>query len=280
MKLPQYKILSNGEPVKVVVDLSFFIQSSTHDLVRWSRLQPLLFPETFFFELFTTSKSRKQQLWAYQKFPHCENLGARLPQVARLLDYERQNKLPAGPVLSSFEAGNYYLNPDLAAGIYQFPDDSKAEIDKWEKKVREQSQKLPHLTKVLLARFPKIVSCPNSHRQKTLSDIIDKVAVDDALIRNIYNDYADAQSRSVAQIDKRWAVFWRIRFLLLICLKHFESYPPNNPIKASPKLLDNEWLDLEYLILGALTGGLASNDGKTIRRFFRLATPKSWLFPH
>jgi hypothetical protein len=45
------------------------------------------------------------------------------------------------------------------------------------------------------------------------------------------------------------------------------------------KHLDNELLDLDYLILGALAGGLASDDVKTIRRFFNLACPKSWLFP-
>jgi len=278
MKIPRYKVLRDGKPVKIVVDLSFFIQSSPAGLVRWSRLQPLLFPETFFFELFTSS-DQERQLAAYRKFPDCENLGARLPQVARLLDHERQHKLPAGPALSSFEDRNFYLNPDLAAGIYQFPEDSKAAIEKWEKKVREQSQKLPQLTKVLLARFPNILSCSNAHRPKTLSDIISKVSVDDDLIRSIYTDYADSEAPDVVHIDERWAVFWRIRFLLLLCLKHFESYPPNRPMNASPKLLDNEWLDLEYLILGALAGGLASTDAKTIRRFFRLASPKRWLFP-
>jgi hypothetical protein len=282
MKIPRYKVLRNGKPIKVVVDLSFLIQSPTHDLVRWSRVQPLLFPEAFFFELFTHdagSKHQKQQISAYRKFPHSQNLGARLPMVGNLLYYERKKQSPAGTALSHFEDGNFYLNPEMATGSYHFPKDCIAAINTWNVRVRNESTLLPRLTAVMLARFPKLTSCPYSDRQNVASEIMNNAATDDELIRSIYSKYAATEFPPAACIDRQWATFWRIRFLLMLCLKHFERYPSGNHKLPPAKEFDNEWLDIEYLVLGALAGGLASNDHKTIRRFFELACPQSWLFP-
>ena len=127
--------------------------------------------------------------------------------------------------------------------------------------------------------FPDLASCSGSLRQTVVSETMGKVAIDDGLIRDIYSDHPPERFPSADHIDQRWAIFWHTRFNLLVCLKHFERFHQNNPTQPSAKELDNELLDLEYLILGALAGGLASNDTKTIRRFFKLACPKCWLFP-
>jgi hypothetical protein len=279
MEIPRYKVLCKGKPVKVVVDLSFVIRSSKDDLVRWSRLQPLLFPAAFFLELFThdsDSKQKEQQRCAYGKLSPFENL-ATVPNVGTLLRYERDNQLPAGASLSRFERIDLYLNPDMAAGLYQFPEDCNAVIDKLNGQVREASTMLPKLTHKMVERwFPNLASsCSGSQRQAVVSEITGKVAIDDELIRDIYRDHAPKGFPSADHIDQRWAIFWHTRFLLLLCLKHLERFHPNDPTQPSAKLLDNESLDLEYLILGAL----ASNDSKTIRRFFKRACPKRSLFP-
>lgn len=283
MRIPRYQLLCRGKPVKVVVDLSFFIQSSKDDLVRWSRLQPLLFPHAFFLELFTHDddpKQREQQRWAYDKFPPRENLGSTVPNIGTLLRHERDNQIPAGPSLSDFERSDLYLNPDMALGFYQFPEECSAVIDRLKAQVREASTLLPQLTHEMVASwFPKLASCSGSQRQTVVSEITGKVAVNDDLIRDIYSDHAPKGFPSADHIDQRWAIFWHTRFNLLICLKHFERFHENDPTQPSAKRLDNEVLDLEYLTLGALAGGLASNDAKTIRRFLSIACPKSWLFP-
>lgn len=203
-----------------------------------------------------------------------------MPNVGTLLRYERDNQLPAGPSLSEFARMDFCLNPDMAAGLYHLPEDCSAAIDRWKSQVREASTMLPQLTHEMVARwFPRLAPCSGSQRQTVVSEMMIKVAIDDGLIRDIYSDHAPKGFPSADRIDQRWAIFWHTRFNLLVCLKHFERFHENDPTQPSAKDLDNEVLDLEYLILGALSGGLASDDVKTIRRYFNLACSKSWLFP-
>jgi hypothetical protein len=84
-------------------------------------------------------------------------------------------------------------------------------------------------------------------------------------IRGFYRNHRIPPWPEADEIDEQWTFFRWIQVQLLAGLDFFASYGVK--IQPSREKLMHELLDLEYLIMALIVGGLASREKRMIERF-------------
>jgi hypothetical protein len=100
-------------------------------------------------------------------------------------------------------------------------------------------------------------------------------------IREFYRNHRIDIYPPAEIIDVEWTLFRWHQVMLLGGLDFYESYGVATPFKREK--IFNELIDLEYLLLAILVGGLASNDKRMVKRFKFMCLAgcgKTMSFPH
>jgi len=186
-----------------------------------------------------------------------------LPGIGEMFRAEAQKHRPASQVLVGKRVT---LNPKLREGGRFF------ELDGQTKEIAsgrtmELEERLDDM--VAIWRDFKTLPAFNDAGQSEMPNIVRELSLqirdDRADIRGFYKNHRIPPWPEPELIDEQWAFFRWIQVQLLAGLDFFASYG----VKTQPgrEKLMHELLDLEYLIVALVVGGLASCEKRMIERF-------------
>jgi hypothetical protein len=226
--------------LEVVLDKSYLQSASKaaiHDLCRSFRV---IMPGALFFELLTTSELDERRR-AFAKIPTGVNPVEIVEHVGKLMRFEIRNGKPSPSLYERRNRWLFEFNEKLATGTFQPTQQHLLGISSWQKQIEEQVDVLRKTVATTHLSFPEI---SNASPRKD-------------------------------KLDGRWAFFRWMQVDLLASLDHVVRYGVGSDL-SNARDLDNEVADLQYRIMGALAGGIATEDKKS-KEVFRLLRPDGLL---
>jgi hypothetical protein len=253
-----------GMQALVVLDKSF-LQSVGLAQLQYYVNNGWLFavPEIFFYE-----HLRKWDEWRLanlRKLKAIESRVVLLPGVGEMFRAESRDLKPAKQVIR-MDTKRLVLNErfNSRGAFFQLDGETKRISDQ---RTREFEERLDTIVEVWrdFSRLPPLKDIKDSEIPERVREMSIDVRDDIDDIRGFYRNHRIDVYPPPEVIDVDWAFFRWHQVMLLGGLDFYESYGVATPFKREK--IFNELIDLEYLILAILVGGLASNDKRMVKRF-------------
>lgn len=266
--------------MQVVLDKSYLQGSSKHEIHRICSHYQLIMPEVLFLEILTTKE--ESMVKCFKKFPQIENPVALVPNVGTLVRYETEKNEPCSPIEKQFLKIRYVFNKRLAENKFVFTDQQKDALNEWEKSTTGNTGGFIEKAIVTDGWFPELSNYMPGSSLSPLSDAMRRVVTELDFVREIYSQLRDeifetykALWPEPCKIDINWILFRYLQVHLLAAIEYIRKYGKESPNLIS-KRLKNEYIDIDYCIIGTLADGLATRD-KTMTKFFNLLCPNKAL---
>lgn len=202
-----------------------------------------------------------------------------LPNVGELLRFEMESRGPCGPLEQHIIPGSYIFNEQLRAGTYVPPSSVLATMSKWRAQVQADVKTFLERCQSVHQFFPELVGIEFRNFPAAVANAKARVSNGPDTVRAIFATFdredLPAKAPQPDEIEPDWAWYRWVQCQLFAALRLFERYQCKIPVDPSPKILEraeHSMHDLEYVLLGALAGSIASNDDEVIEDF-RLANP-------
>lgn len=257
---------------EIIFDKSF-LDGASHQLVYdICAAHKVMYSESLIFELITTDK--KSQVRCFSKLPNTQYSFALLPNIGTLLRFEVENCTPCIPLFERRIQGSYIFNPELKAGTY-FPQGEVANILKiWCNQVNENTKSFLQRCQVVYQFFPELIGIKYQSLALAISIARMNIATDSDLVRRIYSSILKEiplpNALEPKSLNEQWAWFRWIQCKVLAALRIFQRYQYEVLDNPSAKIFlkaEHSMHDIDYIILGALAGTLATNDKEIIEDF-------------
>jgi len=266
--------------MNVVLDKSYLQGSSKNDIHHMCSQYQLIMPEVLIFEILTTESDNMVK--CFQKFPQVENPVAIVPNVGSLIRHETENYRPCSPIETQFITERYVFNEDLAKNQFVFTKQQKETLEKWEESTAENTSGFIEKAIVTDGWFPRISEYKPGGSLNSISKAMELVAADHDFVRQVYGQLQDeiyATYSSLwpdpAKIGEEWILFRHLQVHLLAAIEYIRKYGKESQTMIT-KRLENEYLDIDYCIVGTIADGLATRD-KTMAKFYNLLCPDKAL---
>ena len=232
----------------------------------------VLMTDVLFHELVTTGDNSRKR--CFNKFPNKTNPVELIPNIGTLLRYELANTKQCTPLIDRRVEIVFKFNDDLGKGTFAFTDDQSDFIKKREQDTESNTTSFFELAMLVSGFFQNLKQIP----YKKLADAIDEAKQEIISkydkVRNIYSDITknDRPKNRVSPdlINDDWACFRYVQVRVLYSLNLLLKYQGKLPAKTSKKFwrkIEHELHDSEYVMLGALSGALASNEKQMISNY-------------
>lgn len=234
----------------------------------------LIMPEVLFLEMLTTKS--ENMVKCFRKFPEIENPVSLVPNVGSLIRFETENNIPCSPIETQFIKIHFVFNSRLVESGFNFTEEQKASLLRWQEEVKEGTKGFIEKAIVSDGWFPALSDWKPGKPSKPIADAMNLVATDDHFIKNIYSELRDeiyatykAPWPEPKKINQNWILFRYLQVHLLAALEYIRRYGRDS---QPPERLENEFLDIDYCIIGTICSGLATRDA-TMAKFYRLLCP-------
>lgn len=266
--------------MNVVLDKSYLQGSSKNEIHQMCSQHQLIMPEVLFLEILTTKT--ENMVKCFKKFPEIENPVALVPNVGSLIRYETEKNRQCSPIETQFLKIRYVFNERLAKNQFDFTEEQKETLKEWETSTNEGAEGFIEKAIVTDGWFPEFSDYMLGQSPNPITDAMDMVATDLGFVRKIYGQLRDEIYETYKglwpepqRIDKNWILFRYLQVHLLAALEYIRKYG-KEPQSMISKRLKNEYLDIDYCIIGTLSDGLATRD-TTMARFYNLLCPEKAL---
>ena len=266
--------------MNVVLDKSYLQGSSKSEIYQMCLQHQLIMPEVLFLEILTTKT--ENMVKCFKKFPEIENPVALVPNVGSLIRYETEKNRPCSPIETQFLKIHYVFNERLAKNQFNFTEEQKESLKEWETSANEGTVGFIEKAIVTDGWFPSLSSYIPGQSLNQITDAIHMVATDFDFVRKIYSQLRDEIYEAYKslwpepqEIDKKWILFRHLQVHLLAALEYIRKYGKESQPTIS-KRLENDYLDIDYCIIGTLSDGLATRD-TTMAKFYNLLCPEKTL---
>ena len=237
-------------------------------------------PEVLFFEILTTTN--ENMVKCFKKFPEIENPVAFVPNVGSLIRYETEKDSPCSPIDTQFLQIRYVFNERLAKNQFIFTEEQKASLKEWKASTNEGTGGFIEKATVTDGWFPELSDYKPGESPNIITDAMDMVATDLDFLRKIYSQLRDEIYETYKalwpephRIGKDWILLRHLQVHLLAAIEYIRKYGKESQSMIT-KRLENEFLDIDYCIIGTLSDGLATRD-KTMAKFYNLICPEKAL---
>jgi hypothetical protein len=195
--------------------------------------------------------------------------------LSRLLRFELENHLPAWPI-EDFCKEDFYFNADLTKPEFPFLSEDIETLAKWETRTQEQVEMWKAQACAVVRWFPELETYRPGQSAAQVTTAMEKVGAEHDFVRATYETFRRDEFPPAKLLDSHWTLFRHTQIHLLAALRYVRKYGPNTSVIS--KELHNDLLDIDYLVLATLVGGLASHD-RASRDLFRIACPTGQLIP-
>lgn len=245
--------MASTEVRYLVLDKDFFqgcprdVESIAHAGTRF-----IVIEETYM-EVGTTDNLREQLL----RRLHGLSEHIDLLHIGALFKYEIDNQRPCWPVTEHFQRG--VLNPN-----FTFPF-----TDQQTKVLEEKRDYVEYHSANQFLQIVKEIQAKTGKFER--GDICRADAV-----REVYASLRSSRWPPAELLDERWAIYRKVQVDWLAALDYLQNYDGTEFLRSA-KTRAHDQIDFWVCVVGALVGGLATRDEKTVARYFRTICPTGRL---
>ena len=262
--------------MNVVIDKSWLTNTKTNELIEFSKNHLLILIGPLGYELFTTQKIEQvKTLW--KKLSFVKESVRLVETVGYFFNYEIENHNYVHDISNHFLDVNFNPHQDLINGNSTFSDD---EINAmlYHKNYYEINRvdSYKEISARVYNYFPELDNIKTGYDRSKIQHIYDKAAYDKDFILFVYNDIKPENFPPTKLLNEKWTIYRWLQVTLLYGIDYVRKYGKDNLNIYSSKFANTN-IDMDYVILGAIIGCLASNDDD-IKYFYRLICPDKKLF--
>lgn len=228
----------------------------------------VLMTQALFYELLTTEPAERAT--CFRRIPAIDNPVVLVHNVGPILQWEATNQRPLLNIDDVAVAVNFNFNPGLVNEDFDLGKQQAERIENWKKEMSASvSSFADHCSKVTV-RFPELKGyCPG---MKTLDieKIKTRVCTDPSFVRQLYSPGEGGNWPTGKEIDERWAIYRWLQIRVVAALDYFLKYGERDVASLTTKV-ENEYLDLEYCLVGSLVGAIATKDSGMMERFLAVS---------
>jgi len=264
--------LGDTKPL-VVLDKSFVQSASRREVVALCDSNRVIMIEDLLFEMIDGDLETRTQ--CFRKFPDRVNPVAVLPNVGTLMRHEREFRQPCTPVWNHKLPWRFNFNKRLATGNFELNNQQRQAVGKWESNLVEDVNRFVERGVFADELLPALRGFRPGQNPEKIQELLTRIASDMESVRRFYKELSTVDFPPASIVGRTWAVFRFIQVQLIGVVEFFKKYGaavhPTNRDK-----LENEFTDLNYLVVASLAGGLATRD-KALASRFSLLCPKGLL---
>ncbi|MCI5197119.1 MAG: hypothetical protein D3919_13020 [Candidatus Electrothrix sp. AW5] len=258
--------------MNIVIDKSFLDGASPNRVRRLCEENTVLFSESLFFELITTTEESKKRCFA--KLPEGINPLKLIPNVGKLLRYEIENQRRCIPLLKHVFDKDFQFNERLRQGTYVLQGHMLESLTEWKDQVKSDTEDFLVRCSIVHQFFPELNGIEYKHFATAIENARVRVAEDQDFVKEIYasflNENAPKNAPAPELVGPDWAFFRWTQCQLLSALRMFGKYQGKIDFPVSKGVFtraEHTMHDINYTILAALSGSLATGDQEIIDDF-------------
>jgi hypothetical protein len=255
----------------IIVDKSWIISINKKSLIKICNDHSLVLPASLAYESFT-SDNKEQALSIWKKLNFVRDKIYFIERINQLIKYEIKHNEPFGSIDRFFQNIYYDANIDrikkglkikqkIILKLYQII---------WEGRGIKSFQKI---LEGIHNYFPQLENQSNS---EIFEDTIKQLCESNGLLLKIYDDVKPSKFPSSKLIDDNWAIYRWLQMHLIYAIEYKRKYGYADN-KINFKKLYHDHIDIEYLMLGVLNKGLATDD-KKLKCLFNVCCKDGVLF--
>lgn len=268
----------------VVLDKNY-LQSAPGAEIRALCARGASMPDVLFYELISNPENRDK---CFRKLPEGENPLVLLPGVSDLMRFEVRNNRPCGLPSRKPAATRYQFNKKLADRTFQLDAEQQTLVAEKQAELRADVGGLVQRVEAVASMFPQLLGGRDADRKAFKESVEETIGTDREQLMQFYASLEvpalDGKAFPGAErLTTNWAIYrWlQVNLLMAVDLLYRYRLTLQDKDVMTEKVateLENDILDSQYVIVGALEGALASGD-KNVRRLWRLIRAKGELNP-
>lgn len=247
----------------IVVDKSYLFGASKADLKALFSSYEVVMTEALFFELLTTSEVQRRR--CFSRIPPTENPVILVPNIGPILQWEVKNRRPLTDLREIALEGDFKFNPGLPNEGFEMGEEQSQALSKWTAEMESWVRNFSQHASTTLDVFDSLKDYEPGQDAAMIEGLKRRVVSERSMVESFYNpDYENWPPFDL--IDDSWALYTYLQIRLLAALDYYKKYG-NQAFSTPHKKIENEYIDLEYCLVGCLCGALASRDDVMTGRF-------------
>ena len=247
----------------VVIDKSF-LQGAPRDTLRsLFNNNRVLMTHGNFYELLTTNPVERAR--CFKRIPAIENSVERVEPVGSILRWEVKNQEPLLNINHVIIQGSFNFNPKLINESFNMGEEQIRKTEDWKREVSSKVKDFAEHGSQVTVRFPELRNYRPGDNTSQIEKIQKRICTNSEFVRELYNR-RDETWPTADRIYEQWALFKWIQIRLMAALDYFRKYGEREMSSETNKI-ENEYLDLEYCLIGCLVGSIATHDKGMAKRF-------------
>jgi len=252
----------------IVIDKSF-LQGAPKDILQsLFKNHRVLMTEALFYELLTTTAIERAR--CFSRIPSIKNPVVLVQNVGAILRWEVRNQQPLTSVDHVAINIPFQFNRGLTNNNFSMNEERANHLENWKKeRLIQVCDFAEHACKVTV-RFPELKNYRPGGDSTNIKRIKKRVCTEtEFVLEEFYNGGLDHTWPPAEDIDERWALFRWIQIRVVTALDYFHKYGEREVSSETTKI-ENEYVDLEYCLIGCLVGAIATQDKGMAKRFLAL----------
>jgi hypothetical protein len=265
----------NGAKTNVVIDKSFLQGAPKDTLQLLFTNHRVLMCAVNFYELLTTKPIERTR--CFQRMPQGENPVALVEPSDFIWQWEVENQRPLLDIRHAIRQEPFHFNSGLINETLLMEEDQTKHLKNLQGGVSRKVKAFAEHCSQITIRFPELGNYRPGGIPSEIEEIQKRICTDPEYVREFYNGGRGHTWPPADHIDEQWALFTWIQIRLVAALDYFRKYGESKMSSETTKI-ENEYLDLEYCLIGCLVGSIATQDKGMAKRFLTLR-PSGNVFP-
>jgi len=251
----------------VVIDKSFLQGAPKDTLQLLFDNHRVLMTSVNFLELLTTSSTERAR--CFKRLPKSENPVALVEPLDLILRWEVENQQPLSNIDHVIRGEQFHFNSGLVNENFQMEEEQTNFTEYLKRNVATQTNEFAEHCSQITVPFPELSNYRPGNNPSQIEIIQKRVCTDSEFVRGFYSALPGHTGPPPEHIDEQWALFKWIQIRLVAALDYFRKYGAREMSSETTKI-ENEYLDLEYCLIGCLVGSIATRDKGMAERFLAI----------
>jgi hypothetical protein len=251
----------------VVIDKSFLQGAPKDSLQTLFNNHRVLMPFVNFYEIFTTTSLERAR--CFQRLPKGENPVSLVESVDFIRRWELENRRPLLDIHHAVRPEQFHFNSGLVNETFLMREDQSKYLEELKEEVSSKVKAFAEHCSQITVRFPELRNYRPGINPSQIEEIQKRICTEPEFVRGFYNGIPGHIGPTAEHIDERWALFKWTQIRLIAALDYFRKYGEKEMSSETTKI-ENEYLDLEYCLIGCLLGSIATQDKGMEKRFLAL----------